>query len=290
MRKVVIIWALILLILPSPASADGLLHLYFYYLKQKTEVRTDDSEKISQLFRSRDSNQVHPIDSKLIALIDQIEDHFGVRQVEIISGFRSQSFNQELKETGHHVANESFHTKGMAADIHLDEITEEAVRDYALSLKQGGVGYYPSLNMVHVDVGPVRTWNEDAPRKEWVGEKNEAVSLRMTIKPDRLLSSDMSGLKLTLQNRDQPMRMQIEPEVALEFFEGGQWKETGQLSLQGFGCSVSASDPVGMITVSLKNPENFSGELPYGKFRLKAKACLDGRPSQYSNEFYLKKK
>ena len=32
------------------------------------------------------------------------------------------------------------------------------VRDAGLELKQGGVGYYPSDNFVHVDVGRVRRW------------------------------------------------------------------------------------------------------------------------------------
>src|SRR5579885_2922894 len=149
-------------------SGDGTLNLYTYYLKGGVRIQYRDGDrllpdalkKIEKLFRSRDSEQEMPIDSRLIELIDQIEDHFGVRQVEIISGFRSSAFNTELKATGHNVANESFHTKGMAADIHLDEINEKTWRDYALSLGKGGVGFYPSLDFVHVDVGPVRTWGE----------------------------------------------------------------------------------------------------------------------------------
>jgi uncharacterized protein YcbK (DUF882 family) len=32
------------------------------------------------------------------------------------------------------------------------------LRQAALSLKLGGVGYYPKSNFIHVDVGRVRFW------------------------------------------------------------------------------------------------------------------------------------
>lgn len=239
----------------ASGGGDGKIAFYVYHLKERAEVGLDDRAKIQTLFRSRDSSVTHPIHPSLVRLLNQIEDHFGVRQVEIISGYRSRAFNRELKETGHHVANESLHTKGMAADIHLDEITEEALRDYAISLKAGGVGFYPSLNMVHVDVGPVRAWGEDAPRKKWVGEKNESVPVTITVSPDRLFSKDLSALELTIK----PDRS-CAPELSLEFFDRDVWKE-------------------------MKKNE----ELPFGKYRYEAKFCSSKGGSQYSNEFYLKK-
>jgi uncharacterized protein YcbK (DUF882 family) len=45
-----------------------------------------------------------------------------------------------------------------AIDIRLPGIATARVRDAALQLQRGGVGYYRDSNFVHVDVGPVRHW------------------------------------------------------------------------------------------------------------------------------------
>lgn len=254
---------------------DGKISFYTYHLKESQEIRYREGEKIvpegmkkiESLFRSRDSDATLPLDIRLVELLDRIEDHFGVRQMEVISGYRSVLFNRELKEEGHSVANESFHTKGMAADIHLDEITEEALKDYAESLKGGGVGFYPSLHMVHVDVGPVRTWGEPAPRKPWVGEKNETVPVRLTVTPDR--SVGKKGLE-TLRVEGE---MEIQPELEIEFFDRGQWTVLGKIDSK----------------IPLHKQKTAFEKLPFGKFRLKA--WIRGAPGvyQYSNEFYLKR-
>jgi uncharacterized protein YcbK (DUF882 family) len=44
-------------------------------------------------------------------------------------------------------------------DIRLNGVALSNVHKAALSLKRGGVGFYPTSNFVHVDVGRVRTWN-----------------------------------------------------------------------------------------------------------------------------------
>lgn len=248
---------------------DGKITFYTYYLKERRLIQYRDGDKIlpegmkaiQELFRSRDSDQTLPIDPRLIDLLDQIEDHFGVRQVEIISGYRSQAFNKELKATGHTVANESFHTRGMAADIHLDEIDEETLKKYALSLGIGGVGYYSSLDMVHVDTGPVRTWGDEAPRKAWIGEKNDASPMTLTVSPTRRI-----GEKI-LPSLRVDGASEADLDIRVEFFDGGLWKDVAPWTGGG-------------------RPAR---ELPFGKFRLKAQAKGHPDAFQYSNEFYFKR-
>jgi uncharacterized protein YcbK (DUF882 family) len=48
--------------------------------------------------------------------------------------------------------------QGKAIDFRLPGVKLSQVRKAALSLKAGGVGYYPESNFVHIDTGPVRRW------------------------------------------------------------------------------------------------------------------------------------
>jgi uncharacterized protein YcbK (DUF882 family) len=45
-----------------------------------------------------------------------------------------------------------------AIDIRIPGVPTAKVRDAALALHRGGVGYYEQSNFVHVDVGRVRRW------------------------------------------------------------------------------------------------------------------------------------
>ena len=56
------------------------------------------------------------------------------------------------------MASNSFHIRGQAVDIQLSGVPLIKVKQAAESLSNGGVGYYPRSNFVHVDTGPVRTW------------------------------------------------------------------------------------------------------------------------------------
>ena len=55
-------------------------------------------------------------------------------------------------------AEHSQHMLAKAIDIRVPGVTTTTLRDAALSLHAGGVGYYPVNQFVHVDVGPVRQW------------------------------------------------------------------------------------------------------------------------------------
>jgi uncharacterized protein YcbK (DUF882 family) len=55
------------------------------------------------------------------------------------------------------VAKHSLHMEGRAIDVRLPGVSLADLRDAAVSLKAGGVGYYPS-QFVHLDTGRVRRW------------------------------------------------------------------------------------------------------------------------------------
>jgi uncharacterized protein YcbK (DUF882 family) len=48
--------------------------------------------------------------------------------------------------------------QAMAIDIRIPGVQTLAVRDAALAMRRGGVGYYPKSDFVHVDMGRVRRW------------------------------------------------------------------------------------------------------------------------------------
>ena len=78
--------------------------------------------------------------------------------VQIISGYRSPASNAALHARSSGVATRSLHMQGMAMDIRVPGAPLERLRNAALALRRGGVGYYPASNFVHVDVGKVRQW------------------------------------------------------------------------------------------------------------------------------------
>ena len=81
-------------------------------------------------------------------------------QIDVVCGYRTPWSNNFLRtrsaSTG--VAKNSQHVQAKAIDIRIPGVTTSKLRDIALSLGAGGVGYYPVSQFVHVDVGPVRRW------------------------------------------------------------------------------------------------------------------------------------
>ena len=114
---------------------------------------------LDRVLRDHRTGEVHPIAPGLIDLVADLAGHFGRPDaVQIISGYRSPASNAALHARSSGVATRSLHMQGMAMDIRVPGAPLERLRDSALALGKGGVGYYPDSNFVHVDVGRVRRW------------------------------------------------------------------------------------------------------------------------------------
>lgn len=102
---------------------------------------------------------VHPIEPRLLDALSTLR---GMLETEadfhVISGYRSPKTNEMLHERSAGVASTSLHMRGMAIDIRLSDRPLPRLREAALRLAAGGVGYYPKSNFVHIDVGRVRRW------------------------------------------------------------------------------------------------------------------------------------
>jgi uncharacterized protein YcbK (DUF882 family) len=100
--------------------------------------------RMARMMRFGKLNIEHPIDPKLVQLVAQVSDHFGGRNIEIISGFRPKTLTQYTPHSNHNV--------GKAIDMRMPGVPNEVLRDHCRTYKNVGVGYYPNSLFVHFDV------------------------------------------------------------------------------------------------------------------------------------------
>jgi uncharacterized protein YcbK (DUF882 family) len=115
--------------------------------------------KLNYLLRDHRREEIFPIDARLFDLLYFLTLKLEANKpIEVISGYRSPATNAMLVAHSSQVAPNSLHTCGMAVDIRIPGRELKDVHQAALTLRAGGVGYYPVSNFVHVDVGRVRSW------------------------------------------------------------------------------------------------------------------------------------
>lgn len=115
---------------------------------------------LNHFMRDHYSGDIGPIDPQLFDLLHGVQQRLGNKAVfEVISGYRCPATNARLRESrGGGVASHSLHMDGRAIDVRLPGVALAALRDAALSLGGGGVGFYAREQFVHLDTGRVRRW------------------------------------------------------------------------------------------------------------------------------------
>ena len=147
------------------------LHLYQLHTGESIDVvyRVGDTyipaalDKLNHFLRDYRTDTVKTYDPKefdvLHSLMAKLRRPNGV--IDIVCGYRTPETNNFLRtraaSTG--VAEHSQHMAAKAIDIRVPGVSTVKLRNAALSLHEGGVGYYPVSQFVHVDVGPVREWS-----------------------------------------------------------------------------------------------------------------------------------
>lgn len=115
--------------------------------------------QINHVMRDHRQNEIFPIDPRLMDIIYALWWRSGARQgYEVLSGYRTPKTNAMLRRRSKGVAKNSLHMYGQAVDIRLPGVGLKTLRNQALNLKAGGVGYYPKSHFVHIDTGRVRHW------------------------------------------------------------------------------------------------------------------------------------
>lgn len=116
-------------------------------------------QTLNHFLRDFRTGDQHQIDPQLFDILSSLSAVTGSKvPFQVISAYRSPHTNAMLRERGRGVAKSSLHLEGRAIDIRLADVPLPDLREAALSLKAGGVGYYPGPEFVHVDTGRIRAW------------------------------------------------------------------------------------------------------------------------------------
>ena len=153
----------------SLASHDKRLSLYHTHTGKRLDLvysrngkylpkALDSINRFLSDFRTGDITEIDPA---LLDLIHDVREELGSDGAyQVISAYRSPKTNEMLRNRSANsgVARNSQHTHGRAIDVRLEGVPTTRLRDQALAMKRGGVGYYRDSNFVHLDTGRVRSW------------------------------------------------------------------------------------------------------------------------------------
>jgi uncharacterized protein YcbK (DUF882 family) len=114
---------------------------------------------INWVLRDHHSGDVCPMNAGLLDLLQLLRTQLDCQDpFLVVSGYRSAATNAWMHAHRRGVASKSFHIKGMAIDLRCEGRDLSQLHRAAISLRAGGVGYYPKSDFVHVDCGPIRYW------------------------------------------------------------------------------------------------------------------------------------
>jgi uncharacterized protein YcbK (DUF882 family) len=240
------------------------------YRKSKGIYDEKALKTIQRLFGGQNDQPLSSISLRLIEFLDYLEDHLhpGAR-ITIVSGWRSPQYNTDLRNKGRLAAKASLHQYGMAADLKIEGTSSKRVWNTVKKLRFGGTGYYKG-KLVHIDVGPARSWDE---KTSGVGTdisiQNKLIGLVTDY--DIYLPGEMIDLRFI---RMTAFPIGVTPEFVLEKVEkNGQLKMMARFK-PSFAIAAKSQCPqfsdVGqMMRIRWKLP---SGILP-GRYKVRVSFC-----------------
>jgi uncharacterized protein YcbK (DUF882 family) len=153
---------------PQASQLEYRLRLYHTHTNERIDIvyRRGDQyipsavARLDQFLRDHRTGDVMQLDVRLFDLLHDLASAVGQPngEIDIVCGYRTPWSNEFLRRTTSGVAANSLHMAGEAIDIRVPGVAILALRNAALLLRRGGVGYYPESRFVHVDVGRIRHW------------------------------------------------------------------------------------------------------------------------------------
>ncbi|MCA9634359.1 MAG: DUF882 domain-containing protein [Myxococcales bacterium] len=121
-----------------------------YAIDRKGNVTSAAKRGFRKVLRSWRTGAASDIEPRLIHMVADVSDHFGGKQILVVSGYRPV---RKTQFTPH-----SRHNFGQAMDFHIQGVSNEELRDYARKFSKAGVGYYPNSSFIHLDAREYRTY------------------------------------------------------------------------------------------------------------------------------------
>src|SRR5271166_1438806 len=118
-------------------------------------------DKLNWFLRDWRLNEPTKMDPHLFDIVWEVYRESGSQQpIDVLSGYRSPQTNAMLRRRSRQVAEHSQHMEGRAIDAHFIDVGTARIRDIAMQMQSGGVGFYPTgaTPWVHIDSGSVRYW------------------------------------------------------------------------------------------------------------------------------------
>jgi uncharacterized protein YcbK (DUF882 family) len=169
--RFLVLAAMALPAIPAPSTAvdqERHLRLYHTHTRERIDIvywRDNDYvpaalAELDRFLRDSLTGDIHHYDPHLFDVLFDLTRASGRPdgELQVICGYRSPQTNEFLRTHTSGVAKQSLHMQAEAIDIRLPGVKTSSLRDAALALGRGGVGYYPASNFIHVDVGRVRRW------------------------------------------------------------------------------------------------------------------------------------
>jgi uncharacterized protein YcbK (DUF882 family) len=152
----------------SPEGQDHRLQLFNTHTGERLEIVYRRGEqyvpgalaKLDYFLRDHRTGDVRHFDPRLYDILSDLTLSVGHPggEIDIVCGYRTPSTNESLRAHTTGVAKNSLHIQAEAIDLRMPGIDTLKLRQAALGLRRGGVGYYPHSDFIHVDTGRVRQW------------------------------------------------------------------------------------------------------------------------------------
>lgn len=136
-------------------TGERLSSVYF----QDGQYLDAELARINHVLRDFRTGDVHPIDPGVLDILADLRTLADRDEAfEVICGYRSAETNAALRRRSSGVAEHSLHLEGRAIDVRLPGVPTARLRELALGMSRGGVGFYRTSDFVHLDNGRIRYW------------------------------------------------------------------------------------------------------------------------------------
>lgn len=150
---------------PVPGQkAAKLVNLYNQWTHEWLAVEpgvAPSQATLDRFLRDHYTSEPTQMEPKLVEIVVGAAQAFTADTVLVVSAFRHEKYNLILRKKGHQVARDSAHTKGVAIDFQVPNVTTQKLHEWAKAQQLGGVGLYLDSGFVHMDTGKIRYWSGD---------------------------------------------------------------------------------------------------------------------------------